>query len=128
MEEGMGKFFSVGGYGGPSSMEWMMDDGRNWVKLDLPFYVYGHCISKYNDTHLLLTGGRQGGRQEETASTRWFDMDIMKWSDGPTMEHRRSYHACTTISGNEERTGGVIVVGGDESEDTVEILEFESNR
>ena len=59
MGEGMGKIFSVGGYGyGSSSMEWMMmNDGKNWVKQDLPFFVYDHCITKYNDTHLLLTGG-----------------------------------------------------------------------
>ena len=52
----------------------------------------------------------------------------MKWSDGPTMEHKRYYHACTTITGNKKHTGGVIVVGGKESEDTVEFLEFKSNR
>ena len=55
-------------------------------------------------------------------------MEIMKWSDGPTMEHVRYWHACTTISGNKEHTGGVIVVGGKYSDDTAEILEFGSNR
>ena len=55
-------------------------------------------------------------------------MESMKWSDGPTMEHKRYYHACTTITGNKKHTGGVIVVGGKESEDTVEFLEFKSNR
>ena len=57
-------------------------------------------------------------------------MEIMKWSDGPTMEHVRYWHACTTISGNKEHTGGAIVVGGYTrgSEDAVEFLEFKSNR
>ena len=68
MGEGMGKIFSVGGYGASSSMEWiMMDDGKNWVKQDLPFSIYGHCISKYNDTHLLLTGGNFKNKQR----SRW---------------------------------------------------------
>ena len=55
-------------------------------------------------------------------------MEIMKWSDGPTMEQKRYFHACTTISGNKEHTGGVIVASGQFSDDTVEILEIGSNR
>ena len=51
----------------------------------------------------------------------------MKWSDGPTMEQKRIHHACTTISGNKENTGGVIVYGGDYSDDTVEFFEFKAN-
>ena len=55
-------------------------------------------------------------------------MEIMKWSDGPTMEYKRYFHACTTIPGNKEHTGGVIVASGQFSDDTVEILEIGSNR
>ena len=54
-------------------------------------------------------------------------MQNMKWSDGPTMEHKRVFHACTTITGNKEHTGGVIVAGGDGG-GTVEFLEFGSNK
>ena len=55
-------------------------------------------------------------------------MQNLQWSDGPTMEHMRYDHACTTISGNKDLTGGVIVVGGQCKDDSVEILEFGSNR
>ena len=55
-------------------------------------------------------------------------MQNLQWSDGPTMEHKRYDHACTTISGNKDLTGGVIVVGGEYSDDSVEILEFGSDR
>ena len=68
MGEGMGKIFLVGGSGDSSSMEWIMiDDGKNWVKQDLPFSVHTQCISKYNDTHLLLTGGVVSDKQQ----SRW---------------------------------------------------------
>ena len=64
MAEGMGKIFVVGGYGSSHSMyslEWIdVEDGKQWKRKGLPFLINDHCISKYNSTHLLLTGGYEG--------------------------------------------------------------------
>ena len=67
MGMGSGKLFAVGGVdnsGGCNSckrhksMEWIeLANGVSWTKVDLPFSVFGHCITKLNATHIMLTGG-----------------------------------------------------------------------
>ena len=52
--------FAVGGSGGASNSFESIDlmNATEWRKeKDLPFRVYGHCITRYNETHFLLTGG-----------------------------------------------------------------------
>ena len=56
------KLFAVGGYyayGVENSFESIdLMNAKEWKKeKDLPFWVYGHCITRYNETHFLLTGG-----------------------------------------------------------------------
>ena len=64
MEEGNGKLFSVGGLLGKpwklvgNSMEWIdLTNGLRWTQQDLPFTIYDHCMTKFNKTHLIVTGG-----------------------------------------------------------------------
>ena len=75
MGEANNRLVAIGGVGGSwisESMEWIRLDGRNnehetsntqpkWTKQWLQFEVTDNsCLSKYNDTHLLLTGGYEG--------------------------------------------------------------------
>ena len=55
--------FAVGGSGAQSSFESIdLMTAKEWRKeKDLPFTVWGHCITRYNETHFLLTGGRLNG-------------------------------------------------------------------
>ena len=61
MEEGNGKLFSVAGGingGEAKSMEWIdLKNGLSWTRQDLPFTNVGHCMTKFNETHLIVTGG-----------------------------------------------------------------------
>ena len=60
MEEANGKLFAVGGVdpGAEGSMEWIyLKNVTSWTKKDLPFKVKRHCMTKFNETHILLTGG-----------------------------------------------------------------------
>ena len=56
-----GKLFAVGGSGdsrGDNLMEWTsLENGVVWTTEEMPFRVRGHCVTKFNETHLLLTGG-----------------------------------------------------------------------
>ena len=53
------KIFSVGGYSAENIFESIdLMNAKEWRKeKDLPFRVYNHCITRYNETHFLLTGG-----------------------------------------------------------------------
>ena len=57
------KLFAVGGRGAENSFESIdLNDATEWRKeKDLPFRVEQHCITRYNETHFLLTGGRLNG-------------------------------------------------------------------
>ena len=65
MIERKDKLFAVGGGGSSAknSMEQIdLTDTMNWTKIDLPFSVWGHCMTSFNDTHVLLIGGRLDNR------------------------------------------------------------------
>ena len=48
----------IGGETTSNSMEWInLDEGKEWTRKNLSFPSYKSCLSKYNDTHLLLIGG-----------------------------------------------------------------------
>ena len=50
--------FVVGGRNTDTSMEWIdVKEGKKWEKMDLGFGVGHHCITRYNNSHLLMTGG-----------------------------------------------------------------------
>ena len=48
----------IGGERTENSMEWIsLNEQKEWTKKDLPFSSDLSCLSKYNETHLLLIGG-----------------------------------------------------------------------
>ena len=59
MFEANNKLFAVGGSGAYNSFESIdLMNAKEWRKeKDLPFRVEQHCITRYNETHFLLTGG-----------------------------------------------------------------------
>ena len=58
MEEGNGKLFAVGGCLTGDSMEWIdLQNGTSWIREDIPFDVDSHCMTTFNSTHVILTGG-----------------------------------------------------------------------
>ena len=64
MVEGNGKLFAVGGIsvngedGMGNSMEWIdLNNGTSWTREDIPFRLYGHCMTRFNSSHAILTGG-----------------------------------------------------------------------
>ena len=59
MYEANGTLFAVGGRdNASSSLEWItLNGGNNWTKEDLPFSTSDDCITKFNSTHLIKTGG-----------------------------------------------------------------------
>ena len=53
------KLFALGGIGAANTLESIdLMNTKEWRKeKDLPFEVKSHCITRYNETHFLLTGG-----------------------------------------------------------------------
>ena len=64
MYEAKGTLFAIGGRDNAStSLEWIiLTEGKNWTKEDLPFSTSDDCITKFNSTHLIKTGGELGGK------------------------------------------------------------------
>ena len=65
MFESNNKLFVVGGWGAAQNSFESIDlmNAKEWRKeKDLPFSVESHCITRYNETHFLLTGGRLNGK------------------------------------------------------------------
>ena len=67
MVEGNGILFAVGGIslngedGMGNSMEWIdLKKGTSWTREDIPFSLYGHCMTGFNSSHAILTGGWSG--------------------------------------------------------------------
>ena len=56
--------FAVGGISAENSFESIdLMNATEWRKeKDLPFRVESHCITRYNETHFLLTGGFLNGK------------------------------------------------------------------
>ena len=59
MFEANNKIFAVGGYDTENSFKSIdLMNAKEWRKeKDLPFNVASHCITRYNESHFLLTGG-----------------------------------------------------------------------
>ena len=60
MGEGSGKLFAIGGTFPEQrrSMEWInLNNGTRWTKEYLNFSSEHNCMTKFNRTHLILTGG-----------------------------------------------------------------------
>ena len=59
MYEAKGTLFAIGGRDNAStSLEWIsLIGGKHWTKEDLPFSTSDDCITKFNSTHLIKTGG-----------------------------------------------------------------------
>ena len=86
-----------------------MDGNRNHLKStevktstgseegkQLPVTIVYHCSFKINSTHALVTGGWQDG---STSASTWFvDLTTTRFTPGPKMTSRRSYHGCSTFN------------------------------
>jgi len=116
--------FAVGGVGAENSFESIdLMNAKEWRKeKDLPFRVDSHCVTRYNETHFLLTGGELNYRNSK--KTKWFDVQTKKWSNGPEMNKDRSGHGCVKIPQTVQRKSQILVVGGLSSDSTIESLEI----
>jgi hypothetical protein len=90
---------------------------------DLPVSFSRHCSVKYNDTTILIIGGRVG---DELFSSKAFFYspnggNAFKFGDGPSLNLGRQFHTCSRLGSN------TIVVAGGRNHwgglDSVEILQ-----
>ena len=76
MVEGNGKLFAVGGWYTGDSMEWIdLQNGESWVREDLPFVISRHCMTWFNSSHAILTGGWSDGK----VSKRSWNKNILSY-------------------------------------------------
>ena len=81
---------------------------------DLPHKLGFHCLVEFNDTHILMAGGRNGSKIH--AETHLFDTKQNQWSkDVPSLDNARFRHSCGRIK--IPKKGGkscchIIVAGG----------------
>ena len=71
----------------------------------LPLNLNGHCMTKINDTHVIITGGVNNKGQSIIVDVTTFEMIL-----GPRLSSERSYHACESF--HHEGRPFVVVAGG----------------
>ena len=71
----------------------------------LPLNLNGHCMTKINDTHVIITGGVNNKGQSIIVDVTTFEMIL-----GPRLSSERSYHACESFY--YEGRPFVVVAGG----------------
>merc|ERR1711860_406484 len=93
---------------------------------DFPTTIWNHCTIKINSTHALVTGGRQDGSW--SASTWFVDLTTTRFTPGPEMTSRRSYHGCLTFHLG-RKTFGVVAGGYDHPNylDSTEWIDLEED-
>ena len=56
--------------------------------------------------------------------TKWFNVQTKKWSNGPEMNKARGLHGCVKIPQTSQHKSQILVVGGLNSDSTIESLEI----
>ena len=102
-----GKLWITGGAGSPKTSEWIRLDQPPTKGPDLPMNFVNHCMTRINETHVILIGGIDNNGQ-----TLIIDVaNDFKMTAGPNLKYARSGHACGTYS---TPYGNQIVVAGGE--------------
>ena len=103
--------------------EFVRADGSSVPGPDLPDEFGRHCVTRVNETHVMLTGGYNIDGATVLVDVRDFSMVY-----GPSMSHHRYQHACGTFQ--HEGKPMIIAVGGYEflAVQTSEILDLELGR
>ena len=102
-----GKLWITGGAGSPKTSEWIGLDQPPIKGPNLPMNFVNHCMTRINETHVILIGGIDNNGQ-----TLIIDVgNDFKMTAGPNLKYARSGHACGTYS---TPYGNQIVVAGGE--------------
>ena len=102
-----GKLWITGGARSPKTSEWIRLDQPPTKGPDLPMNFVNHCMTRINETHVILIGGIDNNGQ-----TLIIDVgNDFKMTAGPNLKYARSGHACGTYS---TPYGNQIVVAGGE--------------
>ena len=60
----------VGGFGADDTMEKISLNGSRWIKVNLSFRIFNHCVVAINETMVMAIGGYDGNLK---VSKRYFD-------------------------------------------------------
>ena len=108
-----------------NSSEFVRLNGPTEMGPVLPLNLNGHCMTKINDTHVIIIGGVNNKGQSIIVDVTNFEMTL-----GPRLSCERSYHACESF----QHLGRIFVVvaGGFNWDDlsslkTTELLDITSS-
>lgn len=86
------------------------DSWEQSLPLPLPLTVF--CTIQVNNTHILVTGGRNVAEVDQDATYFW-NIATSKWTTGPKLMNVRSYHSCSKIKSSQwcSKENGLVVGG-----------------
>jgi len=121
-----GGLSQVGGYKDYKSTLFVHRDGSVERGPDMPTAKGGHCVVDLQDGRYMVIGGDQGS----TGNMKLKEVFIYNTSDGsfsaaPSLSIARSFHACAMFNSPlYEYRPTIVVAGGENTERTVEMLDF----
>ena len=84
----------------------LVDENGTTPGPDLPWNFEMGCVSMMNDTHAIITGGRQSS--QKTMIARIEDLTI---TEGPELTRKYWTHGCSKLS-HSNGTNYIVVAGG----------------
>ncbi len=108
-----GTLLVTGGWNGQESLnvtEMLTEGGWESNIPSLPVTIYAHCIVSVNSTTVMVIGGNQNDKTE--GKTFYFTFGELRWTEGPALKYKRSYHSCGKIRRDEESQEMSIIVAG----------------
>jgi hypothetical protein len=119
--------FTVGA--GFDRVEVLADGQWENMPFKLPVKLYNHCMVRHEGTSLMVIGGQQ---QTKVFAANTFILNLVgqEWTEGPTLNHARQFHACSRIPSSVGSSDySIIVAGGNNGSyiSSVEILDNGSN-
>jgi len=106
-----------------SSQDMLTPSGWKEI-ISLPKPVRSHCLITLNATHIMSIGGHNG--ITSLSEVNILDIVNEKWTVGPILNTPRWDHSCGKIK-TDEGLDTVIVVGGYDAENDVEVLKSGGN-
>lgn len=103
-----------------------VQNGQSVSGTDLPIGLWGHAMVAINATTYLLIGGC--GDHSCPSNRTFYHTPGQPWRSGPDLQFGRHWHTAGLITATDTFKNYVVVVGGVEAMQSVEILDLETNQ
>jgi len=108
---------AIGGFGShaENTLEYFdLEIGSEWIKVPMPFRIWGHCSIRISYQEIMVIGGVLNGHV--SSETKILNTTSWEWKNGPSLKQKRAHHGClNSYYGSEESPSKAIYAQGGKS-------------